>query len=389
MAEDARHDLAIVGGRVLDPARSVDRVGTVAIADGRIAELDRSGGPVAAHDVIEADGLVVVPGLIDLHTHLYVGVSHYGVEADDYCLRRGVTTAVDAGSAGAQTFPGLRRLAVATAATRVLAFLNVAVEGMISVRVGELEDIRWASPSEAAARAREHADVIVGIKVRLGYQMVGGDAEPALRRAREAADILGAPLMVHVVDMPMPITRLLPLLGEGDVVTHCYHGHQGGIVDDRGRVLKAVFEAARRGVVFDVGHGAGSFDFAVARTALAQGLTPTTISSDIHAHNVDGPVFDQPTTLSKLLHLGMDLEDVVAATTTAPAAVLRASDRLGSLQVGREADVTVLEVRSGAWRLTDGAHRSVIVDRLIVPRWTIRAGRAHRLDSQVPDRLQA
>lgn len=389
MAERARHDLAIVGGRVLDPAGSVDRLGTVAIADGRIAALDWSGRTVAARDTIQADGLLVVPGLIDLHAHVYAGVSHYGVDADESCLMRGVTTAVDAGSAGAQTFPGLRRLVIDTAATRVLAYLNVAVEGMISVRVGELEDIRWASPSDAAARAREHADVIVGIKVRLGYQMVGGDAEPALRQAREAADLLDAPLMVHVIDMPMPITRLLPLMGEGDVVTHCYHGHQGGILDEHGRVFPAVFDAVRRGVIFDVGHGIGSFDFDVARTALAQGLAPTTISSDVHAHNVHGPVYDQPTTLSKLLHLGMSVHDVVAATTAAPAAAIRAADRLGSLQVGREADITLLEVESGSWRLTDGAHRGVDADRLIVPRWSIRAGRAYRLGSPVPDQLRA
>jgi dihydroorotase len=223
--------------------------------------------------------------------------------------------------------------------------------------------------------------------VRLGYQMVGGDAEPALRQAREAADLLDVPLMVHVIDMPMPITRLLPMMGEGDVVTHCYHGHQGGILDERGRVFPAVFDAARRGVVFDIGHGIGSFDFDIAREALAQGLPPTTISSDIHAHNIAGPAFDQPTTLSKLLHLGMPVEDVVAASTSAPAAAIRAGDRLGSLQVGGEADVTVLEVKSGSWRLTDGAHKSVIADRLVVPRWTVRAGRAYQLDSPVDDQL--
>jgi dihydroorotase len=385
----ADHDLVITGGRVLDPAATIDRAATVAISDGRIAALAAPEEAPSAREVIDATGLLVVPGLIDLHTHVYTGVSHYGVRADDHCLMRGVTTAVDAGSAGAQTFPGFRELAIDTAATRVLAYLHVAVQGMVSVRVGELEDIRWASPSEAAARAREHADVIVGIKVRLGYQMVGCDAEPALRQAREAADLLDVPLMVHIIDMPMPITRLLPLMGEGDVITHCYHGHQGSILDERGRVVPAVIDAADRGVVFDVGHGIGSFEFDIAARALAQGFPPTTISSDIHAHNVDGPAFDQPTTLSKLLHAGMSLQDVVAASTSAPAAAVRHGDRLGSLGVGREADVTVLEVVGGAWRLTDGASRSVTAERLLVPRWTVRAGRAYRLASPVEDRLRA
>jgi dihydroorotase len=391
MADPVPHDLAIVGGRLIDPAASLDRAANHAIAGGRIAAVQDGDTRMPARQTIQADGLVVVPGLIDLHTHVYTGVSHYGVDADEYCLMRGVTTAVDAGSAGAQTFPGFRRLSIEPARTRVLAYLHVAVQGMISARVGELEDVRWASPSDAAARANEHADVIVGIKVRLGYQMVGLDAEPALRMAREAADLLDVPLMVHIIDMPMPVTRLLPLMGEGDVVTHCFHGHQGSILDDRGRVVPAVVDAVRRGVVLDVGHGIGSFDFDVARRALAQGLPPTTISSDIHAHNVDGPAFDQPTTLSKLLHLGMPLADVVAAATTAPAAAVRAADRLGSLQVGREADVTVLEVRSGAWRLTDGARKSVVAERLLVPRWTVRGGRVHELRSPVPDlvRVQA
>ena len=152
-------------------------------------------------------GLLVTPGWVDLHTHLYAGVSHYGIDPDTYCLRRGVTTAVDAGSAGAQTFPGFRRYVIERSAYRVLAFLNIAVEGMISALVGELEDIRWASPEQAIARAREHPDLIVGIKVRLGYQMVGQDPAPALRLAREAADALGLPLMVHVIDM-RPADRL-------------------------------------------------------------------------------------------------------------------------------------------------------------------------------------
>ena len=329
--------------------------------------------------MIDAAGLLVTPGLVDVHTHLFPGVSHYGIEPDPHCLGRGVTTAVDAGSSGAQTFPGLRRYVIERSRTRVLAFLNIAVQGMISRLVGELEDIRWASPEQAIACARENQDLIVGIKVRLGYQMVGNDPAPALRLAREAADALGLPLMVHVIDMRPALGWLLPYLGRGDVVTHCFHGNEGGILGADGRVLPAAVTARERGVLFDVGHGEGSFAYHVARSALAQGFPPDTISSDLHAHNVAGPVFDQAVTLSKLLHLGMHLEDVIRAATSTPAAAVRQEARIGALAVGREADVSVFELREGAWPLPDAAGATETVERLLVPRMVIRAGHAREL----------
>ena len=198
-----RCDFALAGGRVIDPAQGLDEVATVGVRAGRIVSV---GPDVEAARTIDAGGLIVVPGLIDLHTHVYWGVSHYGVDADTHCLLRGVTTAVDVGSAGAQTFPGFRRYVIDRSRTRVLAFVHVAVEGMISPLVGELEDVRWASAEQAVARAREHPDVIVGVKIRLGYQMVGQDPEPAFAVARRAADELALPLMVHVIDMPRSIT---------------------------------------------------------------------------------------------------------------------------------------------------------------------------------------
>jgi dihydroorotase len=374
-------DLAITGGRVVDPARGIDGSLDIGVTGGRLTGPGEA-GPAA--ETIDASGLVLVPGLVDLHTHLYEGVSHYGIDPDANCLRRGVTTAVDAGSAGAQTFPGFRRYIVERAQTRVLAFLHVAVQGMITSLVGELEDLRWASPAQAIARAREHPDVIVGVKVRLGYQMAGDDPGPALRLARQASEQLGLPLMVHIIDMRRPIGWLLRYLGEGDIVTHCFHANEGGILGPDGRLDPAVPRARARGILFDVGHGAGSFAYRVARAAFAQDFPPDTVSSDLHAHNVAGPVYDQATTLSKLLHCGMSLAGVITATTAAPAAAIRRGGEIGSLAPGRGADLTGFELRAGEWLLPDGAGRSEVVPTLVVPRLVVRAGRVHRLEPVVP-----
>jgi len=374
-------DIDVVGGRLLDPSQGIDVIGTVSIRGGRIASA--GDGPAAVGNVqrIDAAGLLVTPGLVDLHTHLYPGVSHYGIEPDAHCLRRGVTTAVDAGSAGAQTFPGLRRYVIDQSRTRILAFLNIAVEGMISSLVGELEDIRWASPEQAIARAREHPDVVVGIKVRLGYQMVGEDPAPAFRLARQAADALGLPLMVHVIDMRPGLAWLLPRLSRGDIVTHCFHGNEGGILDPRGRVLCEALGARERGILFDVGHGVGSFDYRVARAAVGQGFAPDTVSSDLHAHNVAGPVYDQATTLSKLLHVGMPIGDVIRASTSTPALAVHRQEGIGSMASGATADLSILELRTGHWALPDAAGHTEVIERRLVPKMVIKAGRPDSIEA--------
>jgi dihydroorotase len=409
--------LAVTGGRVLDPGQGIDQLATIRVADGVITEIEEDaqdvgrrsraqpGGPAEGRPEgmgrggvwggrppeateLDASGLIVVPGLVDLHTHLYRGVSHYGIDADAYCLDRGVTTAVDAGSSGAQTFPGLRSYIIERSRTRILAFLHIAVQGMITNLLGELEDLRWASVAQAVERARAHPDVIVGIKVRLGYQMVGDDPAPAMRLAREAADSLGLPLMVHVIDMRPPISWLLPYLGRGDIVTHCFHGNEGGVLDADGTLFPEVWRARERGVRFDIGHGVGSFSYQVARSAIAQGFPPDTISSDLHAHNLFGPAYDQATTLSKLLHAGMELPDVIRATTVTPAEAARRQDRIGALVPGREADLTGFELRTGHWALPDAAGATEVVERLLVPRLVVRAGEVRRLDPDTDPRAR-
>lgn len=380
------YDLVVRGGRVIDPAQGLDAMLDVAIEGQRIAALapDLTSGGTRA--VLDAAGLLVTPGMVDLHTHVFWGVPPLGVEPDPHCLARGVTTAVDAGSAGAATFPAFRRYIIDVSATRIVAMLHISSIGMArddgspGEAVGELEDIRWARVDRAIDVARAHADVIVGIKVRLSTPMVGpdpGQCREALRRARQAAAAIGKPAMVHVGGTAVPLDDLLAMLSPGDVVTHCYHGRTEGVLDDSGTVRPAVWQAVARGIIFDVGHGAGSFDFRVARTALEQGLLPGTISSDIHAWSIAGPVYDLATTASKFLHLGVPLGEVIRRVTTTPAQAVSLADRLGTLAPGAEADVSVLRLAEGEWPFRDAAGQVEIGRQRLEPVAVVRAGRVY------------
>jgi dihydroorotase len=380
-------DLVVQGGRVVDQSQGLDTVSDIAIIGPRIAAI---GGDLTKHglrgEVLDATGLLVTPGWIDLHTHVYWGVAPLGVEADPNCLRRGVTTAVDAGSAGASTFPGFQRYVIDIALTRVVAMLNLSAIGMAhdsgfgAEAVGELEDIRWANVDRAIEVARAYADVITGIKIRLGRDLVGPDPEhtrEVMRRARQVADTIGKPVMVHPGDSAVPLDDILDRLVRGDVVTHVYHGRSEGVLDENGRVRSCVQSAIDKGVNFDVGHGQGSFTWRVARRALEQGLTPGTISSDIHAWNIAGPAFDLATTASKLVHLGLSIPEVIRRVTATPAACIGRADELGTLRPGALADVSVYRLASGEWHFhdTEGVQENGNVR--FEPVAVIRAGRRY------------
>ena len=370
-------DVLIRGGRVIDPSQGLDATRDVALAGGRVVALAEALPEHEARRVLEARGYIVTPGLIDAHVHIYEGVSHYGINADATCLHHGVTTVVDAGSAGAQTFPGLRKYIIEVSRTRILAYLNLSVLGMLSERAGELEDLRYADTAAALRTLEANRDVLLGIKVRMEPGMVGQNAREVLRLARETSDAAGLPLMIHIGDTAPPLPELLAAARGGDVVTHCFHDRPGGILDEDGRVLPAVRAAAERGVIFDLGHGRGSFSFNVARKALAQDFLPGMISTDLHIHNVEGPVFDMATTMSKFLYLGLSLPRVVEMTTLAPARSIRMADQLGTLRVGACADVTLLELRSGPVQLTDAAEKgreTVTADQRLRAAGVVRNG---------------
>ncbi|MDP3062798.1 MAG: amidohydrolase/deacetylase family metallohydrolase, partial [Chloroflexota bacterium] len=331
-----------------------------------------------AKNVVDASGLVVTPGLVDLHVHVFWGVSHFGIEPDPTCLSRGVTTAVDAGSAGATNFAGFRKYVIERSKTRLRAFLHISAQGLPYREIGELEDLRWADVPFAVEVARQHADVVLGIKVRLSQAQCGQNDLPALDRALDAATQLGKPVMVHVGDTYSPLEKILDRLRAGDVLTHAFTGRPHGVLDEKGRVIPAALEARKRGVVFDVGHGAGSFSFDVADKALSQGFGPTTISSDLHHYSLPGPVYDLATTLSKYMRLGLSLDEAVRLATAAPAKVMGMEGRIGTLRVGAEGDVALFRLEEGHFTFTDSYGKTADGRQRLVPMVTIRHGKVHK-----------
>ncbi len=349
------HDLVLRGGRVLDPGAGIDERADLGVRDGRVAAI---GAGLEGAEVVDAAGLLVVPGLVDLHTHVLAGFSFWGVDPDEHAWTAGATTWVDAGSAGGYAIDGLAAVIAGRAAVRVLAFLNLSSIGLVAP-TGELCDELHADEDLCAEMAERHPGFVVGIKARIDRFTVGDRGLEPLHAALRVADRTGLPLMVHIGHGPPDVDGLLDALRPGDVLTHCATPATMSLVDERGAVRPAARRAAERGVVLDLGHGAGAFSFAVAERLLADGLAPTVVSSDAHQLSVRGAMVDLPTCMTKLLHLGMALEDVVAAATTRPAAVIRRDD-LGTLRPGAPADIALLALDDEPVELVDvlGARRT-------------------------------
>jgi dihydroorotase len=374
------YDLLLRGGTLIDPAQAIHRRMDVAFRMGRVAAVGADLPRSEAAEVVDCTDRIVAPGMIDLHVHVFWGVSHYGIEPDPHCIRQGVTTAVDAGSAGADTFPGFRKYVIDVSATRLFAQLNISSQGMLTREIGELHEIKYANVQKAIAMIEQHRDVILGVKVRLTRQSLVGEAAGIrpLHLAREAADAARLPIMVHPQEAWCEsLDDILAVMRDRDILTHCYHGSSHGILDPDGRVRRSVRAAMERGVIFDVGHGAGSFSWEIAERALAQGVEPQTISSDLHAYNVNGPVFDLATTVSKFLHLGFSIDDALGKVTAIPARVIRMADRIGTLQVGAWGDAVVFDLRKGRFDLIDSHGARRIGSQQLIPATVIRAGRIY------------
>ncbi len=373
-----KYDLLIKGGTVVDPSQGLNAVRDVGMAGGKVAAVEASLLESDAQEMVDASGLIVVPGLMDLHVHNYWGVSHYGIEPDPTNISKGVTTALDAGSAGAKTFAAFRRYVLERCDTRLLALLNISATGMISPKIGELDDIEMADVELAVRTGRENRDFVLGIKARLSKAIAGDHDVDAVKRALEAAEAIDGFVMIHVGITKTPMEELTAMLRPGDAVTHSFHGHSHGILDDAGRVIDGIIEAQKRGIIFDIGHGAGSFSFDVAEKALAQGFYPGNISSDLHVYNIEGPVYDQVTTLSKFLHLGMSLDDVIRLSTETTARTMGLGGKLGTLKVGAEGDATILRLNEGQFTLTDSYGATVEARQKLGHETTIKGGRVYK-----------
>lgn len=370
-----RYDLVLKGGQLLDPAAGVDARRDVAFASGRVAAVDADIPREVAREVVDVGGAYVAPGLIDLHAHAFIAGHDLGIQTDPICAATGVTTLCDAGSTGAANFTGLREYVMARAETRVLAFLHVSAIGLSHLATGEHAFLEYSDPDLAAGVAREHRDVVLGIKVREQVEVVGGHGLEPLRRGLRAAAAAGVPVIVHVNNPPAEYGEVLALLRPGDIVSHFFHGRGSGILDERGRIKPAVLEARRRGIVFDVAHGRNHVNFPVVRKAFEQAFYPDTISSDLTRPGRAGVVKDLPTTLSKFLSLGMPLGEVVRAATATPARAIGRSGDLGTLRVGSAGDAAVFVVEDGRFAYQDADTNTIEGTKRWSPRLTVRAGR--------------
>lgn len=347
------YDLLISGGHVIDPASGLDAAMDLAVQGGRVALVAPRIDPGAARTVIDAAGQIVTPGLVDLHTHIYWGVTYWGIEADPVAARSGVTTWLDVGSAGAYSFPGFRRYVKEASRARVFCLLNLSAIGLIAP-TWEFNNLDYCDVDLAARTVEENRDIVLGIKARIDSNTTRGVGIRPLELARELADRVALPLMVHIGSGPPSMGSIADLLRPGDILTHCFTGGDHRLLSDDGRLAPLARELQGRGVILDIGHGAGSFNYRVAEAALAEGVLPDVISSDIHQLSVQGPMFDLPTTLSKFLELGMSLPEIIDRATRRPALAMRRPD-LGTLAVGSAADVAIFRIEEGDYTFYDVA----------------------------------
>ncbi len=382
IADGKSFALLLKGGRVIDPANGRDGPFDVAILDKKIAAVDANIPSETASHVVDVTGLIVTPGIIDMHTHVYIFAptpTSYveSVHADAHLFASGVTTTVDAGTAGWRNFADFKANCIDRSKVRILAYLNIVGDGMVDKDgeqvVGEMQ------PKIAAAVAEAYSDLIVGIKTAHYWTRLPWDAAhppwASVERAVEAGELCRLPVMVDF--WPRPPERpypdlILKKLRPGDIHTHVF-AQQFPIVDGQGKVYDHMWQARKRGVIFDLGHGAGSFWFRNAVPAFKDGFTPDSISTDLHMGNINGPVLSMLTTMSKCLCMGMPLPEVIFRSTVAPAREIGRPE-LGTLSVGAEADVAVLKHLTGEFGYVDCGKAKLIGREKLECKLTIRAG---------------
>jgi dihydroorotase len=363
MGPNDKFDLLVRNANVLDPSQNLKGTRDIGIRYGQIESIAASIAPERAERVFDAAGRLVTPGLIDLHAHTFPYGSAIGIPADELVPYQCTTTVVSAGDAGANNIAAFRRLAMAQARTRQFAFVHIGVVGLAGFPVPELFNIEYAQVDACARAVAENADFVLGVKVRMSENVIAKNGLEPLKRAVAACEKSGVPakVMCHIggVQTRELMSQILDTLRAGDILTHCYSGApnvagEGTNIVQDGKLLPAALAAKRRGVVFDVGHGGGSFDYTVADVAIQEGCPPDTISSDIHVFSGNTPGMPYlPWVMSKFLNMGFTLEQVIALATSAPARVIGRVPKLGTLQTGAPADIAVFELVEGPVSFVD------------------------------------
>ena len=408
---DQRFDILLRGGRVIDPATGRDGVADVAIQGGRIAAVEANIPPATAAEVIDASGKLVIAGMIDTHAHVYQYVTgRFGLQPDLVGVRSGVTTIVDQGGPSCMTLGGFRHFIAEPAASRVLCFISAYLVGGLEGHLyPELYGPGQLDVRATAKVARENADIVRGIKA---HAEIGGASRwglEVIKLGKEISRRAEIPLYIHLgqlwpvkesatVDADEVVRALMPLMEPGDVLAHPFTRHPGGFVsEETGEVHPVVWEALERGVTVDVGHGS-HFSFAMARKVIEAGIRPTTLGADMHGYNVRVPdakdgaeraenpffgvaPFNLTHAMTELLTLGVTLPEIVATVTSNPAKMVKMADTIGSLQVGREADVSVLDIRRGKFELKDNSGEVVVADEYISPAFALKGGVRYGADS--------
>lgn len=370
------YDLLLKGGHVIDPKNKLSRLMDVAVAGGKIVRVAANIPAAEAKKTVDVTGLYVMPGLVDIHTHLCAQCERplipggtYSVPSDAFSFRSGITTMVDAGTVGWRDFPAFRKLVIDAAQTRVLAFLNIDGRGMGTGHEDDPEDM---NPEATAAMARSNADVIVGFKTA----HYAGPGWISVDNAVKAGDLAGLPVMVDFgkIGTERNIrTLFLDKLRPGDIYTHCYSGHRDELLDN-GKVNPAMWEGRKRGIIFDLGHGGGSFYWYVAIPAYEQGFYPDSISTDLHTGSMNSGMKDITNVMSKCLNLGSSLDAVVRMSTWSPANEIH-RPQLGNLDTGAEADVAVLRLDRGRFGFPDSAGATNAGTQKLTCEMTIRKGK--------------
>ena len=396
-----KYDLLLKNGEVIDPSQGLRGVRDIAFRDGRVAALESDIPSDDAREAVDVDGRVVTPGLIDIHGHYFEHIVPFATSADEVCLPNGVTTTVDAGSSGWLHFEGFKEFILTCEQTRLMALVNLSSLGMMSPRrsigedfgptigisggpqtllgprnVGELQDLRYAQVEEAVQCIRDNPNVVLGVKIRIDHEISGeANTIPALERARTVADMTDSFVMVHVARVPIPLAQVFEYLRPGDIVTHIFHSAENNVLDERGNVRTEVREAKDKGIVFDIGAARRNFGISLSRTAIDNGLLPTTLSSDITKVRPQSPVvYNLPQIMTLYMALGMSLEEVVAATTMHSSNAIGETGQLGTLAVGAIGDATVISLEEGEFTYDDGNGESVSTNRRIAPVMTIKDG---------------